>query len=96
MFMEIVDDSNIKEHIRQAAAIQLKLTVESKWKVPKQSKTQPMSDGEKSTIRQFLLTAFLRSHKNTKILPIYRVIVCTVVEHDYKDWQPANDALLQM
>lgn len=47
-------------------------------------------------IRQFLLPAFLRSHRNTKILPIYRVIVKTIVENDFKVWLPANDAILQI
>ena len=77
--MEIVDDVAVKDPIRQAAAIQLKLTIENRWKVPPSSTTQALTENEKATIRQFLLTAFLRSHRNTKVLPIYRVIVTTIV-----------------
>ena len=35
MFMEIIDDANIKDEIRQAAAVQLKLTIENRWKTSK-------------------------------------------------------------
>ena len=54
----LVDDANTEEHIRLAALVNVKTFLERTWKARENSFQLP--EGEKVTLRQSLLNAFVR------------------------------------
>lgn len=92
LLMEIVDDSNSNEAVRQAALIQLKNTIKKFWK----AKSFEIEPEEKEKIKSILMVAMIRCSQSHKLIKLYKEIVTIVVGHEYQKWLPTQDILAKI
>ena len=89
--MEIIDDGSLNVPIKQAGLIQLKNTIKAKWKCKTES--LQMSQDEKISIRNSLITAVCRCAQHPLLIKIYREIISTVIGYEYENWIPIEEII---
>lgn len=74
--MEIIADANISTPLKQAALVQLKNNITSKWK--SKNAELMLKKEEKDQIRNALVEAMIRCGKNYQLIKLYREIITIV------------------
>lgn len=83
--MMIADQSDLEINIRQFAVTDLKNSITKHWR-PKKDKPS-FSEEDKSTVRNSLLDALIRSADNSKLCKMYCKIILDVCTFDFpKAW----------
>lgn len=77
--------------LKQAALVQLKNNIKSKWK-PKNEKLE-ISATEKHHIRSAIILAVIRCAKNYMLIKLYREVLTTIIGNEFETWIPTNDLI---